>query len=259
MKRRIFLIVHDDNHQTKTSQIFDLLILVFIVASTIEIVLESEESLALEYSGIFQIVETTSIFVFTIEYLLKLWSCVERQKYSHAIVGRLKYASTPSALVDLLAILPAFLPFLGIDLRFLRALRLLRIFRILKITRYTKAFNTIHKVLKNKSEELIITSSFIVVVLIIVSTLMYYAEREAQPEQFSSILKSLWWGVVTLTTVGYGDIYPITPIGKVLNGIITLIGIGLIALPSGILASGYTEELISEKQKTPIHNQSENY
>lgn len=227
----------------------DLFIMALIILSVIDIVLESDQSLAATYGTYFKAFETFTVGVFTIEYLLRLWTSVESHKYSKSPLGRLKFIFSGMAIIDLLAILPFYLPFFGIDLRFLRVLRLFRIFRILKMARYTTALSHIKKVLKEKKEELLITMGFMLVVLLIVSTLMYYVEREVQPENFSSIPQALWWGVITMTTVGYGDVYPVTGLGKILAGIITLIGIGLIALPSGILASGYTEQMMIMKEK----------
>lgn len=114
----------------------------------------------------------------------------------------------------------------------------------------------IKSVLKEKKEELFVTLMFVIIVLVIISTLMFYVEQDAQPEAFSSIPKAIWWGVVTLTTVGYGDVYPVTVYGKILGGIITLLSVGLIALPSGILASAYTQQI--QKRKKKIHNKEFN-
>ena len=121
------------------------------------------------------------------------------------------------------------------------------------MVRYSKAFNLIKNVLYDKKEDLIVTTALISMILIIVSTLMYYIEGDVQPDHFSSISSSLWWGICTLTTVGYGDVVPITPLGKILGGFITMLGIGLIALPTGILASGYTEQIV--RKKNEAHNE----
>lgn len=153
------------------------------------------------------------------------------------------------AIIDLLAILPFYLPFVGVDLRLLRMLRLLRIFRLFKIARYLKALNLMKRVFSKKKEELIIALIFTIFLLLIASTLMYYVENEVQPENFSSIPETMWWGIATLTTVGYGDIYPISGLGQILGGVIAIIGIGLFALPTGILAAGFSEELSQVKFK----------
>lgn len=128
-------------------------------------------------------------------------------------------------------------------------LRIFRIFRLFKIARYVEALSFITRVFKKKKEELVISLIFTLFLLIIAATLMYYVENEAQPENFASIPETMWWGIATLTTVGYGDIYPVTPAGQFLGGVIAIIGIGLFALPTGILASGFSEEIASTKQQ----------
>jgi voltage-gated potassium channel len=229
---------------------FDLFIMALIILNVLAIILASDKTIGGKYKSFFASFEIFSVIVFSIEYLLRLWTIVEKKGYDDPIKGRIKFIFSPMALIDLFAILPFYLPFLGIDLRFLRILRIFRIFRLLKMARYSSAFTMIKSVLKDKKEELLVTLLFIIIILVIISTLMFYIERDAQPEVFGSIPKSLWWGVVTLTTVGYGDIYPVTALGKILGGIITLLGVGLIALPSGILASGYTEQIQKSKNDT---------
>jgi len=148
------------------------------------------------------------------------------------------------ALVDLLAILPFYLPMLlPIDLRFLRALRLMRLFRLLKMGRYVKSLRLMRHVLARRKEELLITLFSVLLLLVLSSSLMYFIEREAQPDKFASIPAAMWWGIATLTTIGYGDMYPVTALGKILGGFIALLGIGLFALPAGILASGFAAEI----------------
>lgn len=229
---------------------FDIFIICLISLSVVDIVLESEPSLKSKYNNYFYQFERITVFIFSLEYLIRLWTITENPKFKKRFEGRIKFIFTPLAVIDLIAILPFFLPFIGVDMRFLRIFRLFRVFRLFKMARYSNAFDLVRRVLFNKKEELIITFFFMSIILIIVSTLMYYAERDVQPEYFSSISKSLWWGVITLTTVGYGDAVPMTSLGKILNGIIALIGIGIIALPSGIIASGYTEEIIKLKNKS---------
>ena len=149
---------------------------------------------------------------------------------------------TPLAIIDLLAILPFYLPMIiPLDLRFIRAVRLFRLFRLFKMGRYSKAVFILKKVLKEKKEELVLIIFVIFLLLIIFSSLMYFIEKEAQPEAFSNIPEAMWWGIITLTTVGYGDVYPITPLGKILGALIAFLGIGMFALPAGILGSGLVE------------------
>lgn len=190
--------------------------------------------------------------IFTIEYILRIWSCTVNASFKNLILGRIRFALTPLMIVDLLAILPFYLPMIiSLDLRFLRVLRLIRIFRMFKLTRYSESLKMFGRVLKAKKEELLITGFMILILLIVSSSLMYFVESEVQPQTFSSIPNAMWWGVATLTTVGYGDVYPITPAGKFLGAIIALLGIGMFALPAGLLASGFVEE-IQKKRSKPI-------
>lgn len=168
-------------------------------------------------------------------------------------MGRLKFMLTPLALVDLFAILPFYLPILiPLDLRFLRVLRLIRIFRLFKLGRYSDALKLMGRVIKAKKAELFITLFIVFILLILSSSILYYVENETQPEVFSSIPSAMWWGISALTSVGYGDAYPMTPLGKFLGAIISLLGIGLIAMPTGILGAGFVEEIRKKRmaQKT---------
>jgi voltage-gated potassium channel len=212
------------------------------------IVLESIHPLKQQFQTYFDTFELFSIIVFTAEYILRVWTANLIPEFKKPIIGNLKYALTPLAIIDLLAFLPFYLPFFGVDLRLLRMLRIFRIFRLFKVARYVESLSFINRVFKKKKEELVISLIFTAFLLIIASTLMYYVENETQPENFSSIPGTMWWGIATLTTVGYGDVYPVTPLGQFLGGVIAIIGIGLFALPTGILASGFSDEISRSKQ-----------
>ncbi|MEO1449131.1 MAG: ion transporter [Bacteroidota bacterium] len=232
---------------------FDITLLTVIILNVLAIILESVASIYTDYVAYFRAFEYFSIVFFSVEYVLRVWSITVDANYRHPIWGRLKYIFTAMALVDLLAILPFFVEWFvavygaslafKIDMRFLRMLRIFRVFRMFKIVRYVSALRIINNVLRRKREELVISLVFILFILLIVSCLMYFVEREAQPDQFSSIPATMWWGVATLTTVGYGDIYPVTTLGKFLGGVISILGIGIFALPTGILAAGCAEEI----------------
>ncbi|RMG71485.1 MAG: ion transporter [Bacteroidetes bacterium] len=232
---------------------FDVVLMSLILLNVLAIVLESVDSIYTPYKPWFQAFDLLSIVFFSAEYLLRVWTITCDPRYSHPVWGRLRYMFSFMALVDLLAILPFYVEgivhllggarALGIDMRFLRILRVFRIVRLLKVVRYVSALRIIGNVFRSKKEELIISLVFILFILLIVSCMMYFVEHEAQPDQFSSIPATMWWGVATLTTVGYGDIYPITPMGKALGGVIAILGIGLFALPAGILAAGCADEL----------------
>jgi voltage-gated potassium channel len=145
--------------------------------------------------------------------------------------------------VDLLAILPAYLPFLGMDLRFVRAFRLMRIFRILKVARYSSAIQVLARVFATRRADLTLTGAAIGIVLLISSSILFFVEQSAEPATFDSIPEAMWWAVVTLTTVGYGDLYPVTGLGRLLGGVVALVGICVIAIPTGIIGAGFAEEL----------------
>lgn len=224
-------------------KIIETTLLVLITLNVIAVILETEERLYQNFQGVFKGFEIFSLTVFIIEYILRLVFCVRDPRYQSPLTGRLKYAVQPLSIIDLLAFLPSLLPFVGVDLRFIRVVRLFRFFRILKIGRYSQSLVTLIRVLKSKKEELGITLFSGSILLILCSSLMYFLEHDLQPDKFSSILSSMWWGVATLTTVGYGDVFPVTAGGKVLAAIIAVLGIGLFVLPAGIVASGFSEEI----------------
>jgi len=253
IKSRIFEILEVAKPNDIPSRTFDIFIIILISLNVIAVVLETMESLASRYSYIFWIFEVFSVIIFTIEYVLRLWTCTIDDRYKEPVKGRIKFALTPLALIDLFAILPFYLPMLiRLDLRFIRALRLFRLFRLFKMGRYSNALKLLSSVLKDKKEELLIAVFSVLILLIVASSLMYFIENEAQPESFASIPSAMWWGICTLTTVGYGDIYPVTPLGKILGALIALLGIGLFALPAGILASGFAEQIQKRKEKQII-------
>lgn len=194
--------------------------------------------------------ELFSLGVFSVEYLARLWACPVDPRYRHPIWGRLRFALTPMALVDLIAILPGLLPVFGTtDTRFLRMFRLARMLRILKLGRYSESVRILAKVLLKKKEELAVTLFVLGISLMVASTGMYYLEESAQPETFPNIPAAMWWGIATLTTVGYGDVYPVTVGGKFLAALIATLGIGMFALPAGILGSGFMEEFQRRKEQ----------
>ncbi len=248
-KKRIFEILDLAESGDSISRVWDIFIISLICLNVGAVILETVQSIHAQMVGFFRWFEVISVAVFTVEYVLRLWSVTAEDNYKRPFIGRLKYAFSFLSLVDLFAILPFYLPFLiPIDLRMLRALRLLRIFRILKVGRYSKSIASLGYVLKEKKEELAITAFVVGLLLIVASSLMFYVENPSQPEVFSSIPASMWWGVATLTTVGYGDVYPVTTLGKILGACIAILGVGLFALPAGILAGGFAEAL-DKKEK----------
>jgi len=239
-----------DTLETSKRHYVNGIIYAVIVLNMLAIILESMEFLRTAYGVYFYFFELLSIIIFTTEYIARLWACTIDKKYKGRFSGRLRYSVTAFALIDILSILPFYLPFLiVVDLRVMRMLRLLRIFRIFKLGRYSKSIDILTKVFSKKKEDLILTIFVVSILLVISSTIMYYFENSAQPDIFSSIPAAMWWGVATLTTVGYGDVYPITLMGKVIGSFISILGIGVFALPTGILASGLIDEMNSRKNK----------
>lgn len=250
MKKRIFEIIEKAEDGDKLSKVFDYTILLLIILTVIAIIMESYHNLSITYKKEFEIFEIISVTVFTVEYLLRVWTADFKYDNYSKLIARIKFIVSFMALIDLFAILPFYLPMIfPFDLRFLRIVRLTRLFRIFKLNRYSKALNLIVKVFKEKKEELFATVFIMLFIIMISSTLIYYIEYDVQPEAFPNIVASFWWSIATLTTVGYGDIYPITALGKVLASVIAISGIGLVALPTGILSSGFMEEINSDSFK----------
>ncbi|MGK0290146.1 MAG: voltage-gated potassium channel [bacterium] len=217
-----------------------------ILLNIIALILESYESVNDKYSSIFNMFEFFSVVIFTIEYFLRIWVS---DKSKEDKKERLNFAFSTMGIIDLIAILPFYLPFiLPVDLRVIRILRLFRLLRIFKLARYSKSLKSIRHILRETKAELSITVFVTFVLMILSSTLMYYIEHDDQPEQFASIGDAFWWSIATLTTVGYGDVYPVTGWGKLLSGVIALIGIGFVALPTGIISSAFIEKIQIDKK-----------
>lgn len=251
IKNRVFEIIEVAKEGDILSKIFDISIITLIVFNILFFLLSTIQELNLKFTNFFYYFELVSVIIFTIEYVLRIWTCEFIKGYENGIKGKIKFIFTPMLLLDLFAFLPFYVPFLiKIDLRFLRIFRLFRIFRIFKLGRYSYALKTIGNVIKSKKEELLMSIFVLFILLIFSSCLMYYIENEFQPDKFKNVFDAMWWSVATLTTVGYGDIYPVTNLGKLLGSFIALLGIGFFALPTGIIASGFAEEIKKrEKEK----------
>jgi voltage-gated potassium channel len=249
LRQRAWQILGAAQPGDRPSYVFDVFLLALISVNIIAVILETVRGVQLRYGSLLLGVEYFSIAVFSVEYLVRLWAAPHDPRYQGAVRGRLRWAMSPMALVDLLAVLPFYLPFLGFDLRMARALRLARIFRIAKLGRYVHTLRLFADVVRAKREELVMTTFILAFLLLVASSLMYYAENPVQPEAFSSIPASMWWAAATLTTVGYGDVYPITPLGRLLGAGVAIVGIGLFALPTAILGSGFIEEVARRKER----------
>ncbi|MDR2965226.1 MAG: ion transporter [Treponema sp.] len=246
IKKRTFEILEKAEEGDTPSFIFDIFIITLILLNVVAVTAATFDDFAEKYKTPLHYFEVFSVAIFTVEYLLRLWT--SKLKYPQSKIPYIVYIFSIGALIDLAAILPFYLPFIiAVDLRFLRVLRILRMFRILKLGRYSEAMVIIGKVLKKEKEKLLATIILTMIMIFIASTVMYHAEHTAQPEYFSNVIETAWWAVATLTTVWYGDIYPITVAGKICGGIIAILGVMLIALPSGIICSGFMAELKERK------------
>jgi voltage-gated potassium channel len=222
---------------------------VLIFANILMVVLETVASIHEQFARAFYVTEVFSVAVFSIEYVLRLWAAVEEPRYAHPIMGRLRFALTPLALIDLLAVLPFFAHgLIKADLRFVRGVRLIRLARVFKLGRYSNGLAIYARIVRDKREELVTSLALLCLLLLMSSSLMYFFEHIAQPNAFSSIPAAMWWGIITLTTIGYGDIYPVTPVGKIFGAIIAIVGVGFVALPSAILVSGMMEQMELRKK-----------
>jgi len=226
------------------SRFIDIGLIVLITLNILAVVLESVKGIRLGSSEFFYAFEVFSVAVFSIEYLARVWSVIDnpwKPDHAHPISGRIKYMFTWMALIDLLAIAPFYLSFFAADdLRVLRALRLLRIF---KLTRYSSAMTLLLQVFREESRTIGAAMFVSMLLVFVASTLAFVVEHEAQPEKFSSIPAAMYWAVITMTTVGFGDIVPVTLWGKVLGAFIGIVGLAMVALPAGILASGFDNAL----------------
>lgn len=255
LRNKVAATLDDNNTTNLVSRLVNIIIITTIIVTVLSIILESERSLHPQFTPIFYAIEIYSLIVFSVEYLLRIWSAPDSPVYADlsARKARFKYLISPMAIIDLVAILPFALSFFSIDLRFLRIIRLVR---ILKLTRYNSAMNSLMEVIRKEGRAFFSVVLVLIIILIISSSGIYLIEHKAQPETFGSIPQAMWWAMVTLATVGFGDAVPITPLGKLFGGIIMLVGIGVVALPAGILASAFSAHLHKSKKsyKTAVRN-----
>ncbi|NID10527.1 ion transporter [Fibrella aestuarina] len=248
IRRTLYRIMETSAGQRRgASLVFNITLITIITLNALAIVMHTVPAYNQTYSRLFYDFELFSVMFFTVEYILRVWICVENDRYQHWFWGRLRYVLSTSAIIDLLAILPFYVSLFATDLAIVRILRLFRIFRLFRISKYSHAYRLILNVVRDKKEELVLSLIMVIFMLIIISSVMYYVEHSAQPEAFSSIPATMWWGINAMATVGYGDIHPITPLGKVLGGVSAILGIALFALPTGILVSGFTEHIRYQK------------
>lgn len=249
-KKKVHSLLHPeivgDSHWDKIINIF---IIVLILLNVTAVMLETVSSIEVPMRKFFHYFDLVSVIIFTIEYILRVWSSNHDPKYKHSFHGRLRYMVSTAALIDLMAILPFYIyTFAGFDFRVLRMFRLLRFFRLFHLTAYTKATKMVKNVFKTRYYDLMLAFIITLFFIVISSFMVYFAEHNAQPDKFSSIPQTIWWAVETISTIGYGDLYPITVLGKFFTIIIMLAGVALLAFPSGIITAGFMDELRKSKK-----------
>ena len=249
LRHRAYEILDHTEPDDPPARLLAAVLVVLITANVVAIVLKSEAAIDAVWNSWLDGFEVVSVALFTVEYLFRVWSAVEsgHGRYRQPLLGRLRYMLTPLALVDLIAILPFYLSFLApVDLLFVRVFRM---FLIFKLTRYQASMNLLAKVLRNEAGPIAAAIFVLMMLLIVAASFAYLAEHQAQPQVFASIPDAMWWAIVTMTTVGYGDMVPVTPLGKVVGGVIAIVGLGMVALPAGLLASGFSEQLHQRRQE----------
>lgn len=250
IKKRSAEALNGGSSKDPLTRLVDLCLIILITLNVVAVVLESVPEIHQPFRIAFFAFEIFSVIIFTIEYFLRLWSITENpwhDKYRKPFWGRVRYFFSTMALIDLLAILPFYLAmFVSIDLRFLRVMRLLR---ILKLTRYSSAMTMLFDVLREEARVIGASLFVLVLLLVVASSSIYLVEHEVQPEAFATIPHSMWWAIITMTTVGYGDMVPVTGLGKTIGAFMGIIGIGMVALPAGILASGFNQALHTRRRR----------
>ncbi len=243
LRRRLYQILEERHSDDLVSVLFDVFIIVLIIANVIAFVAETVDHINARFGAAFELFNIISVIIFTIEYLLRLWVAIEAMPLRHLkpVQARLLFARSPLMIIDLLAVLPFyFSSFFGLDLRVLRVLRLLR---FLKLARYSPALDTLGRVVVREARALVGALMVMLTLLLFNSSVIYFLERDIQPENFGSIPAAAWWAVSTLTTVGYGDVVPISDMGKLFGGVMMILGLGMFALPIGIVATGFAQEI----------------
>jgi len=243
LRARLHDVLEAGHVDDPVSRVVDSFLVALIVTNVLAFSLETVDWVVASYGPELAVFDTVSVLIFTVEYVLRLWVCVELPLLRDDAPwrARLKFAGRPLLVIDLLAILPFYLAFLfAVDLRILRILRLLRFF---KIARYSPALQTLGRVISNERRALLGALIVMMSMLLFASTIIYLLERDAQPEAFASIPAAAWWAIATLTTVGYGDVVPVTALGRLFGGVMMIFGLGMFALPVGIVATGFSQEV----------------
>lgn len=239
----------DPTARAEGLSIVNRLVIFLILAAVASAVIETEPTISGGREGLFRALEVMFGVLFLVEYVLRLWVADISPAYADSRRPRLKFVFSLASIVDLLAIIPSFFAFAGGATLALRFVRFFRILRLARLGRFSKAWRDLGEAIGSRREELLLAFSLAGFVLLIASSLLYWAESDAQPDKFGSIPRAFWWGIVTLTTVGYGDVFPVTPLGKFFSALVSIAAIGTIALPTGILAAAMSDVMQRRRKR----------
>ena len=247
-RQKVYSLLNPTPTSGELHHIIDHVIVISVLLSVVSIILETVPWIHDPFRWEFYSIEIVTVIIFSLEYIGRVYSCCELEKYQRPVVGRLKYMFTIGALIDLVAVLPFFIGLIfheAFDLRFLRVFRLSR---LLKLTRYTGTLNTMYKAIYRERRVLFAAAFMMILLVILTASLGFEFEHAAQPDKFDTIPDAMYWAVITLASVGYGDLTPITPMGKAMTVVISLIGIGIFAIPAGLMASAFTDQLRIDRE-----------
>lgn len=225
MKKKIFTFMNSTR--------YEIIILIPVFVACIATVLQSVTALEEQYGLFFDILDILLVIIFGLDYILSIYTAEDKLKYIFSVNG----------IIDLLSVVPALIPASTIDLKFLQVIRILRVVRVFKLDKYSEPLDIIKRVFIREKEILITTVSLAAIVVFITSVIVYSSENIVQPDKFPDIMTTMWWAISTVTTVGYGDMYPITVVGRIAGSLLVILGIGLIAIPSGVLSAGFISEM----------------
>jgi voltage-gated potassium channel len=246
-RQKVHALVFPSKFGGELQKIFDIFIAIWVLLSVMAVILESVHSIHYILNLQFIILDGVAVAIFSLEYFMRLYSCVEEPGHKNALIGRFKQAKSPSTFIDFIAILPFFLEVFLHHLLDLRFLRIFRLARLLKLTRNSDATEVLFRVIAREWPVMGAAAFIMGLLLVLTASIGYLLEHDAQPDKFENIPQSIYWAVITLASVGYGDISPVTPIGRAMTSVLALLGIGIFAIPAALLASAFSDELVKDR------------
>ena len=258
LEKSLYYLVDENDERNRLSKGVNYFLMALIVLTVGEMALETDKSIYKPYEEYFKIFDFFTLMVFTVEFVIRIMTA----HLDHENKGKTRwqsiknYMTSFAGIIDMVSIFPFYLN-LAFDGRILRMLKLARLFRVFKIARYNESMKDIIEVIRAKRSEIGVIMGLIIIIMIISAFLMYYAENEEHPDVFPNVLSCLWWSIVTMTTIGYGDVYPLTGVGKIIGSVMALLGIGLVAMPTGIISAGFLEKVNERKEKKAKEKEAE--